>query len=258
MHWATLGELAMRLGGKVKYKQWLIGLLGLAVIVVGIALALDWASSETSKSSAQVGSTEISDTPEPPGESGQSAPNSELPNATGPTNGGVSSKESDGKDGKSTHSTSSEPSTSSKTPLLEVPDPTAAPSDGLPKSVARKPLLNEAPVSGVAQGELTKGFPTKQLPLPNKTTVVQSVVTTQDNRVLAQVSGRTQENLKATLAFYRDYYEQLNWEIEESLLSDGTTRLFGKFAEDSTTVEIRTLPTGLTDIRLSGSYKVGK
>ena len=242
----------------MKYKYWVTGLLTAAAIFTAGAIALDLGAREPAQTGAEP--TANRDLPS------SSATATQLPNSVASTLPGASKPEpSMDPKNTSTPSTKSVPSTKggkadrgSDRPLLEVPEPTAKSSPGLPKSTPRSAMLNSVPKTGHENGKLVKGFPWKQLPLPGSSDVVKSSVTTQGERVIAEVTGRTSKDADKVVKFYRSYFAKLDWSVEETAAADGTKRLLGQFADDSTSIQIRSLPTGLTQVTASGSYAVGK
>lgn len=252
------------LGEIMKIKVLLAAALSLAVVLVGVSMFLDWRSGSDptaaagSSATAEVSpdsqdatdGTEARSSAQELGSSndpGSSA--SDAPAKTG------TPKESDAPVAEATRPSWNPQPTESDTGL-EVPTQSATEAFALPSTKAREPVLTKVPATGVKEGELTKGFPKDALPLPDSTTVVQSSVAEQGDLVMLGIEGRSKASVEEVLDFYSTHFEELNWLSAESTPSEGSTRIQGGYGDDSTTVTVRELPTGMTSISAAGVFKV--
>lgn len=139
---------------------------------------------------------------------------------------------------------------------LEVPEQTAPARQRMPESKKREPALKKVPKTQVAEGKLTDGFPKAAVPLPESSMVVRSSVEQQGKLVLVGVEGRSEQTVEQVLAFYSEHFAQREWLTTGSSVGQGTAQLRGAFGDDSTTVTVRQLPTGMTGITAAGVFKV--
>lgn len=250
----------------MKIKYWTAGILGIAALLVALALVLDFGGTGPA---GQLTADPVGTQAQPPGPSQTAAPG-QAPEAkeakAAQTTAQGSTQPSQSARPTPTASSSKAPPAKAPSasatadgdlPLLEVPEPTDTPSPGLPKSTPRPAVLEKAPQDGEARGKLTRGFPSEQLPLPKNSSIIQSSVSTQAQRVIAGVQARTTQDAQAVEKFYRKYFQQHDWEVNTTTGEPGTVQLQGGFGQDSTTVKISQLPTGTTSITLSGAFKVG-
>ncbi|MGP5382732.1 hypothetical protein ACTXL8_11180 [Glutamicibacter arilaitensis] len=249
----------------------LVGLiLGLAAIVLVVAVALDIGGRQGPVEGA-VASAQSLATQEP------SAPSSVSASSGTPSTGG--SKDSkDEKDSKISEKSKAsknkdsgreedapkpeatrptwDPQPSASETRAEVPEEAKASEFSLPKTEPREPVLAKAPKTGVAEGKLTKGFPKKAVPVPDRTSIVQSSVEQQAELVFVGFEGRSSDSVEEVLAFYSKHFEQQGWLATQSEPAVGQTRLSGFFGTESTTITVRQLPTGATAVVAAGVFEI--
>lgn len=74
--------------------------------------------------------------------------------------------------------------------------------------------------------------------------------------VIVGVQGRSKQSVEDVLAFYEAHFKDLQWPASTSADADGSTRLQAGFGQDTATVTLHQLPTGLTEINAAGVFKV--
>lgn len=139
---------------------------------------------------------------------------------------------------------------------LEIKAESSPSPSGLPSTEPRTDVLKKAPKAATAEGKLTKGFPKKALPLPQSSDVEKSSVSVQSSMVMVGVQGRSKQSVEDVLAFYESHFKDLQWLASTSTDADGSTRLQAGFGQDTATVTLHQLPTGLTEINAAGVFKV--
>ncbi|WP_423299976.1 hypothetical protein, partial [Glutamicibacter nicotianae] len=149
-----------------------------------------------------------------------------------------------------------DPQPSASETRAEVPEEAKASEFSLPKTEPREPVLATAPKTGVAEGKLTKGFPKKAVPVPERTQIVQSSVEQQEQLVFVGFEGRSSDSVEEVLAFYSKHFEQQGWLATQSEPAAGQTRLSGSFGTESTTITVRQLPTGATAVVAAGVFEI--
>lgn len=279
------GVPAVMLGGNaLKTKYWIVAVFTAAVLMAGLAWALDTglvggnaptagaASSPTVTSSATVAET-------PPSQGKQNRNADE--NATEPRNrrdGSTNAAVSESRRGESTGSpatrqppspsgskaaaTATRPSWDPKPPASEAAGlemPTQAPRSrtSLPQSIDRKQVLTSVPPTGASKGKLTSGFPKKAVPHPSGSAVTASSVSSQGKRVLVSLEGRAKASPSDIIAFYADDFAAKGWASTPSVPQAGEPALEGAYKGDSLIVTTRKLPTGQTAFLVAGAFNVG-
>lgn len=238
----------------MKLKVTAIAILAAAAVLVALALSLDLGSNGQSANSV-AGSANTGE-----------AQTTASPSDSASTDAPVQPSESDS---TGTPGDEAEPRAEATRPSwdpqptetdarLEVPDPTESGPSGLPKSQERQPVFTKAPKDATAEGKLVAGFPKRALPLPEGTEVVRSLVENQQGLVMAGVEARSQSDEGRTLEFYRQHFEENRWPVTESKPAEGTTQLRAEYGNESMTVTVRQLPTGVTAITAAGAYRVEK
>lgn len=149
-----------------------------------------------------------------------------------------------------------DPEPSAAESRLEVPEQPQAQEFSLPETEPREPVLASAPQTGVAEGELTEGFPATAVPLPDSATIVKSSVEQQAQLVFVGVEGRSEASVDEVLEFYAQHFAQQQWLTTQNNPAEGVKQLSGSFGADSTTVTVRQLPTGATSIVAAGVFEL--
>lgn len=257
------------LGEIMKIKVLIAVVLSLAMVLVGVAVFLDWragidtakigAAAEESSMPRQSGGTgnQTSSTSDPEATATGAAPDSEVHGLQIPQSWGTTaSRDEVKKPTPEATRPSWDPKPNESDTGLEVPTQTATDGFALPSTEERKPVLGKVPATGVAKGKLTKGFPKDAVPLPKSTTIVQSSVEEQGDLVVIGVEGRSKASVEEVLDFYDIHFKSLNWLSSESTPGEGLTRIQGSYAGDSATVTVSELPTGMISISVAGVFKV--
>lgn len=78
----------------------------------------------------------------------------------------------------------------------------------------------------------------------------------QSSLVMVGVQGRSKQSVDEVLAFYESHFKDLQWLATTSSEADGSARLQAGFGQDTATVTLHQLPTGLTEINAAGVFKV--
>lgn len=248
----------------MKVKYLIAGVFALATLLVVLAIVLDLGRGASAGTDGEQGTGDS--------RSNVLSPDAQNQPQSNPTVAPTGQSEL-GKEGSSEKGTDSDPGQqpevsptrpswnpqpeSSKTPEVKAPDGSAPASTSLPKSVDRKPVLDKVTATGVAEGKLTEGFPKKAIPVPEKTTVIQSSVEDQSGMVLVGLEARSELGEQVLLDFYRTHFKQLDWPVSESTPVEGTTQLSAGLGKDTTTVTVRLLPTGVSALNVAGAYWVG-
>lgn len=261
------------MGGIMKSKLLAGLILGLAAIVLVVAVALDMGGRQGPAEGAAA-SAQSSATHQPPAT--YSAPQSTGTPSTDDSKDSKDEKESEdakksekSKDSKDKDSGKDEdapkpeatrptwdPQPSASETRAEVPEEAKASEFSLPKTEPREPVLATAPKTGVAEGKLTKGFPKSAVPVPERTQIVQSSVEQQEQLVLVGFEGRSSDSVDEVLAFYTRHFEQQGWLATQSEPAAGQTRISGSFGTESTTITVRQLPTGATAVVAAGVFEI--
>lgn len=242
----------------MKMKFWVFGVLGVAVLLVVVAMVIDLRTGSVLEAdNSQVPTSSLNNT-QKSGSSPSQSLNSEQPAKSSKSQTSKPSEATEKGEPKASESPKI-PSEATRSTRLEVPSaqPSASRS-ALPKSTQRKPALSLAPKDGVAEGKLTKGFPSKAIPVPESTTIISSSVANQPGRIIAGLQGRSTADIQDVIDFYEDHFNEKKWVTTQSSPSTGITTLLGQFGEESTTVTLRQLPTGATEITVAGAFKVEK
>ena len=244
----------------MKIRTIIIAMLALAALLFGVGYGLNQAGN--SKASDQT------DQISPDGQTSDKAATessqvSESPRtkATATPTSSADGKQSD-KDGNAIDSQAQptrpswDPKPSEPDERLEIKADSSPSPSGLPSSEPRTAVLKKAPKAATAEGKLTKGFPQKALPLPQSSDVERSSVSVQSSMVMVGVQGRSKQSIEEVLAFYESHFKDLQWLASTSTENDGSTRLQAGFGQDTATVTLHQLPTGLTEINAAGVFKV--
>lgn len=253
------------LGEKImKAKALIVAVLALAALLVVAALVLNQSGTADPVAGPAAAVTSAPGPSDAPGTPGQAArPSGQAPDARGsvkssPDSANAPKGEKTGRDPAATATRPHwDPQPTEADAGLEVPEQTKATAFALPSSKEREPLLEKTPKTGVAQGKLTKGFPKDAVPLPRSTTVVGSSVETQGRLVILGVEGRSKASADAILEFYAGHFAKLDWLTTRTQPARGTTQLRGGFGQESLSVTVRELPTGMRSVTASAVLTAG-
>lgn len=246
------------MGEKMKFKSLIAVILSLAAILFAVAMTLDWmgrpeapSMAGAPSSTAVAGASKSTDSPT------GSADTPIETSPTQPSSGGAKpSQPADTSENVEATRPSWNPQPTQADERLEVPEDPEKSSGALPSGEPRKPVLTKAPKPGAAEGKLTKGFPKDAMPLPSSTTIERSSVEKQSSLVMVGVQGRSKQGVEEILAFYESHFKDLQWLATTSSEADGSTRLQAGFGQDTATVTLHQLPTGLTEINAAGVFTV--
>ncbi|WP_411733206.1 hypothetical protein [Paeniglutamicibacter sp.] len=119
-------------------------------------------------------------------------------------------------------------------------------------------LSGTIPKEGTAKGELTSGFPTKAMPIPQGARIIDSSVSTQKRNVQVAVNYRTSMSVEAVLKFYESEAAKRGWVATRGTAADGAKSITLGFGNDTMAATVRTAPTGATTVAAFGTYEVGK
>ncbi len=246
------------MGEKMKFKSLIAVILSLAAILFVLAFTLDWmgrpeqpapagqqanAAAEDAAKGADSPSGDVEASSEPSEK--QSGPDDAKPSQPEGTSAKVEATRP-----------SWNPQPTHTDERLELPEDPEKTASAMPSAEPRQPALSKAPKSGAVEGKLTKGFPKEAMPLPASTTIERSSVDTQSSLVMVGVQGRSKQSVEEVLAFYEEHFKDLQWLASTSTDADGNTRLQAGFGQDTATVTLHQLPTGLTEINAAGVFKV--
>ena len=247
----------------MKTKIFVVTILGAAGILLVVALAMDFGRTGQHRESVAQSSSGVIETSQAPQPEVIKTVDPSKKTAAKPGNtkavkaSQATSKSMDSPDSKpETTRPVWDPQATESESGLEVPQQTGSADFRLPDSPKRKPVLRKSPKIGVAEGKLTKGFPKDAVPIPRSTTIVQSSVARQSELVLVGLEGRSSASVEEVLAFYREHFADRKWLTSETTPAEGVTQLQGAFGQDSTTITVRQLPTGVTSVLAAGVFKV--
>ncbi|ALD63725.1 hypothetical protein AFL94_07060 [Arthrobacter sp. LS16] len=242
------------MGEKMKFKSLIAVILSLAAILFAVALTLDWMGRPEAPSAAGQQSNNAAGGAALPSEDVESTTESSAKqSASGDTK--PSQPEDTSVEVKATRP-SWNPQPTQTDERLELPEDPEKTASAMPSAEPRKPALTKVPKSATAEGKLTKGFPKGAMPLPSSTTIERSSVEAQSSMVMVGVQGRSKQSVEDVLAFYEAHFKDLQWPASTSADADGSTRLQAEFGQDTATVTLHQLPTGLTEINAAGVFKV--
>lgn len=267
-------------------KRILTVVLAVIVVLVGVAVAFNLAARSPAGQATGLPSTGAPAPSATPNAAPPAAPAASSQGATAsneatapvrsdgkepvPTQGGetsepalsTASKSSSVSAGATSTSSAPVPSASASAvekPKLEVPVAVEPSKKTLPKSVERTPALSgNVPPEGTAKGKLIKGFPTKALPIPEGSHIVDSSVSTQNRNVQASANLRTNMSQEKVLAFYESQAAKKGWLATRGNNVDGTATVTISYGNDTVVATVRTAGTGATAVAVFGSFKVGK
>ncbi|MFL4475534.1 hypothetical protein ACIPVK_16175 [Paeniglutamicibacter sp. MACA_103] len=246
-------------------KKWLAWALAVIVVFVGASIAFNAAArapaAKVAGSDPSPSSTEQATAPTRSASESVSAPGSASAASTAtsknPSSAPPASSAKESKEPRSPRS--SAPATEVESPKLEVPATTEPKATTLPKSVKKAPVLSgTVPREGTAKGELTSGFPTKAMPIPQGAHIIDSSVSTQKRNVQVAVNYRTSLSVEAVLKFYESQAAKRGWVATRGTAADGAKSISLGFGDDTMTATVRTAPTGATTVAAFGTYVVGK
>lgn len=249
-------------------KKWLAWALAVIVVFVGASIAFNAAArapvAKVAGSDPSPSSTEPATAPTRSASSGVSAPGSASAASTAtskdPSSSPPASSAKEPKEpAKPRAPRSSAPATEVESPKLEVPATSEPKATTLPKSVKKAPVLSgTVPREGTAKGELTSGFPTKALPIPQGSRIIDSSVSTQKRNVQVAVNFRTSLGVEAVLKFYESQATRRGWVATRGTAADGAKSITLGFGNDTMAATVRTAPTGANLVAAFGTYEVGR
>lgn len=245
-------------------KKWLAWALAVIVVLVGATFAFNAAARTPAaggaSSSPSPSATEPAIAPtssasasanEPSKNSSATASTTKRPSSMPPASSATGTKEAGSPP-------ASAPATEVESPKLEVPATSEPKATTLPKSVKKAPVLSgTVPREGTAKGELTSGFPTKALPIPQGARIIDSSVSTQKRNVQVAVNYRTSMSVEAVLKFYESEAAKRGWVATRGTAADGAQSITLGFGDDTMAATVRTAPTGATTVAAFGTYEVG-
>ena len=245
-------------------KKWLAWALAVIVVLVGATIAFNaaartpaagGASSSPSPSATEPAiaptSSASSSANEPSKNSSAAASTAKRPSSMPPASSATGTKEAGSPP-------ASAPATEVESPKLEVPATSEPKATTLPKSVKKAPVLSgTVPREGTAKGELTSGFPTKALPIPQGARIIDSSVSTQNRNVQVAVNYRTSMSVEAVLKFYESEAAKRGWVATRGTAADGAKSITLGFGDDTMAATVRTAATGATTVAAFGTYEVG-
>lgn len=148
------------------------------------------------------------------------------------------------------------PSTSSE--RLEMPETPVATPSALPSTKKREAVLATTPKTAVAEGKLTKGFPSEAMPLPKSAKVMESSVAKQSDLVMVGMQARSKQSVEQVLSFYEEHFNDLQWLTTTTNVEKGQTQLQAGYGTETATVTVHQLPTGWTQINAAGVFTTKK
>ena len=245
-------------------KKWLAWALAVIVVLVGATIAFNAAARTPAAGGASSGpspsatepaiaptSSASSSANEPSKNSSAAASTAKRPSSMPPASSATGTKEAGSPP-------ASAPATEVESPKLEVPATSVPKATTLPKSVKKAPVLSgTVPREGTAKGELTSGFPTKALPIPQGARIIDSSVSTQKRNVQVAVNYRTSMSVEAVLKFYESEAAKRGWVATRGTAADGAKSITLGFGDDTMAATVRTAPTGATTVAAFGTYEVG-
>lgn len=261
----------------MKTKYWIVAVFSAAVLVAGLAWALDTGLVGGSAVTAGTPTNTMSPTPSADTTASGQATRSNSKGSTatdelkkakkktskpgqgkqpGSADSAKSSRRADAAATATRPSWDPQPA-ASETAGLEMPTEAPDARTTLPKSKERKGVLPSTPATGASKGKLTSGFPKKAVPYPSGTSITASSVSTQGKRVLVSLEGRTKASPSKIIAFYADDFAAKGWASTPRTPQAGESVLEGGFKNDSMVVTTTKLPTGQTAFVVAGAFTVG-
>lgn len=248
--------------GEMKIKTLIIAILSVAGLLFAVSFGLGWAGGQDPEKTPMSGpATEALIS------SAQSVDQSKK-SSTGDQSSSSSAPKSQSAAQHDKTTQPSEPKATATRPTwvpqpsesedrLEMPEKPKKSVNALPSSTPRAAVLEKAPKAGAENGKLTRGFPKHALPLPPSADVVKSSVDLQSKMAILDVQARSKQSVEQVVDFYESHFKNLQWLATESKPGKGTTQLRAEFGQDTATITVHQLPTGLTEVNAAGVFRVG-